>query len=168
MNAYEIPAPGESLMDIGHGMNNSCLGEDPDLILDDAASGPVFGCTVLSKTGGPLTKVITLTPDGKIHSDGSACIMSTGMAHRRQMTLEAFGQLIARLEHNQAIALGQLRHDLPDAVRIVTKAQLRPDHPPDVVAQSAGVHLLRNQRSCADLDRHRQQDDATSGQATGG
>ena len=136
MNAYKFPAPGESLMDIGHGMHNSCLGEDPDLILDDAASGLVFGCTVLSKTGGPLTKVITLTPDGKIHSDGSTCIMSTGMAHRRHMTLEAFGQLIARLEHNQAIALGQLRHDLPDVVRVVTKAQLPPDHPPDVVARS--------------------------------
>ena len=84
-----FPALGESLMDIGHGMHNSCLGEDPDLSLDDAASGPAFGCTILSKTGGPLTKVITLTPAGKIHSDGSACIMSTGMAHRRHMTLEA-------------------------------------------------------------------------------
>ena len=115
---------------------NAYESEGPDLILDEISSAIAFGCTVLSKTGGPLTKVITLTPDGRVHSDGSTCIMSTGMAHRRHMTLEAFGQLIARLEHNQAIALGQLRHDLPDAVRIVTKAQIPPNHPPDVVARS--------------------------------
>ena len=36
--------------------------------------------TVFSKSGGPLTKRITLTTDGKIASDGNACYMARGRA----------------------------------------------------------------------------------------
>ena len=45
--------------------------------------------------------------------------MSTGLAHRQRMSLPEIGELIGRLEHNQALALGQLRPDLSDADRVV-------------------------------------------------
>ena len=32
--------------------------------------------TGFAKTGGPLTKRITVAADGSLHSDGSACVMS--------------------------------------------------------------------------------------------
>jgi hypothetical protein len=38
--------------------------------------------TALTKAGGPLTKRICLSDDGKLISDGSACIMSRGGARR--------------------------------------------------------------------------------------
>ncbi len=41
--------------------------------------------TTLTKQGGPLTKRISLTPDGMLHSDGSACIMSVGIARRCEL-----------------------------------------------------------------------------------
>ena len=40
---------------------------------------------VFSKKGGPLTKRITLTADGKIASDGSACTMARGRAERKRI-----------------------------------------------------------------------------------
>ena len=80
---------------------------------------------VFSKTGGPLTKRITLTADGKIASDGSACTMARGRAKR--IRIGGIGELAALIEgltSKQAIALGALRDELPDEVRIVTKAAL--------------------------------------------
>ncbi len=38
--------------------------------------------TIFAKSGGPLTKRITLLPDGTLKSDGSACVMSFGQARR--------------------------------------------------------------------------------------
>ena len=38
--------------------------------------------TKFSKSGGPLTKRISLKPDGTLHSDGSACVMVAGTARR--------------------------------------------------------------------------------------
>ena len=80
---------------------------------------------VFSKTGGPLTKRITLTADGKIASDGSACTMARGRAKRKR--IGGVGELAALIEgltSEQAIALGALRDELPDEIRIVTKAAL--------------------------------------------
>ena len=80
---------------------------------------------VFNKTGGPLTKRITLTADGKITSDGSACTMSRGRAKRVRIGgLDELAALIEGLTSEQAIALGALRDELPDEVRIVTKAAL--------------------------------------------
>jgi hypothetical protein len=42
---------------------------------------------VLAKKGGPLTKQICLTEEGKLRSDGSACVMSRGVAQRALSTL---------------------------------------------------------------------------------
>ena len=84
-----------------------------------------------AKTGGPLTKRITLTADGKIASDGSACTMARGRAKRER--IDGLGELAALIEgltSKQAIALGALRDELPDEVGIVTKAALVPASPP--------------------------------------
>jgi phosphate transport system substrate-binding protein len=78
--------------------------------------------TKLSKIGGNLSKVISLSADGHIVSDGSACVMSQGTAHRTKFTdLRYFAQLIDGLASNEAISLGALRRELPDEVRVVTK-----------------------------------------------
>jgi hypothetical protein len=81
--------------------------------------------TVFSKTGGPLTKRIGLAPDGTVVSDGSACLMAQGHACRVGIAnMAEFGILIEMLKPYQAIALGQLRPDLPDQVEVTTKAKL--------------------------------------------
>ena len=80
---------------------------------------------VFSKMGGPLTKRITLTADGKIASDGSACTMARGRAKRKRIgCVGELAALIEDLTSEQAIALGALRDDLPDEIGIVTKAAL--------------------------------------------
>src|SRR5689334_20765167 len=81
--------------------------------------------TRLAKAGGPLTKRISLNADGSLKSDGSACVMSSGWAQRACFdTLKTFAAMIASLEPHEAIALGALRHDLPDKVEITTKDRL--------------------------------------------
>ena len=82
--------------------------------------------TRLIKTGGPLTKRISLDAAGKTISDGSACVMSRGQARRVQLRdLQSFADLISSLEPHEAIALGALRADLPDQTDIVTHDKLR-------------------------------------------
>ena len=86
--------------------------------------GCSFEITGLSKAGGPLTKRISLTPDGLLHSDGSACVMMEGGACRATFdNLEEFGNLIASLQSNEAIALGALLGEY-DRVEVVTKDYL--------------------------------------------
>ena len=51
---------------------------------------------VFSKMGGPLTKRITLTADGKIASDGSACTMARGRA--RRVLIDGMDELAALIE----------------------------------------------------------------------
>ena len=81
---------------------------------------------VFTKTGGPLTKRISLTADGKIASDGSACTMARGRARRVLIDgMDELAALIESLNSNQAIALGALRDELPDEVGIVTKRALK-------------------------------------------
>jgi hypothetical protein len=81
--------------------------------------------TVFSKAGGPLTKRISLAPDGSVVSDGSACLMAQGYACRAGIAnMAEFGILIEMLKPYQAIALGQLRPELPDQVEVTTKAKL--------------------------------------------
>jgi hypothetical protein len=81
--------------------------------------------TRLVKSGGPLTKRISIDVNGLLHSDGSACVMSSGRAQRARFdSLYTFASTIADLGPSEAIALGALRHDLPDQVEIETKARL--------------------------------------------
>src|SRR4051812_22487611 len=80
--------------------------------------------TGLAKAGGPLTKRISLTPDGLLHSDGSACVMTEGEACRATFdNLGEFGNLIASLQSNEAIALGALLGEY-ERVEVVTKDRL--------------------------------------------
>ncbi len=101
----------------------------PDLPTDAPQSiggkFPAFEITLLQKSGGPLTKTIKLGDDGRLRSDGSACVMSNGLARRYSVTsLDGFAGMIAGLKTDQAIALGSLRADLPDTVPIATKRKL--------------------------------------------
>ena len=78
--------------------------------------------TLLTKTGGPLTKRISLREDGSVKSDGSACVMAHGLARRIQIAnANGLAALIGGLSSNQALALGRLRDDLPEDVKIVTR-----------------------------------------------
>jgi hypothetical protein len=81
--------------------------------------------TRLTKDGGPLTKLISLSPDGTLVKDSSACVMARGTAERLRVAgVDALGALIEDLAPSQAIALGTLRADLPDKVDVVTKNKL--------------------------------------------
>ncbi len=81
--------------------------------------------TKFTKSGGPLTKRIRLDADGNLCSDASQCVMAKGSAQRVQLSgLHSFGKLIDSMTAHQALGLGALRPDLPDAVEIVTKARL--------------------------------------------
>ena len=97
--------------------------------------------TRLTKAGGPLTKLIRLSDDGRINSDGSACVMSVGVAERAAIaSVHALADLIGNLQPQDAIALGTLRHDLPERVQIVTKRRLdemNGSTGPDVIARTA-------------------------------
>ena len=81
--------------------------------------------TKLTKVGGPLTKRISLAPDGTLKKDGSACVMARGTAERVQIAgVDALGALIEGLQASQAIALGALRAGLPDKVEVTTEKKL--------------------------------------------
>jgi hypothetical protein len=70
----------------------------------------VIELTVLQKLDGPLTKRISLGPDGEIRSDGSACFMTRGTAKRFTFSdIVEFATLIEHFGPHQAIALGGLR-----------------------------------------------------------
>jgi hypothetical protein len=81
--------------------------------------------TKLTKHSGPLTKKISLSPDGTLVKDGSACMMAHGTAERvRVAGVAELGALIDGLTPSQALALGALRPDLPDKVEVTTKKKL--------------------------------------------
>ena len=94
--------------------------------------------TKFTKVGGPLTKRISLAPDGKLVSDGSACVMSHGTAERVKVTgVGELATLIGTLRPNQAIALGMLRTGLPDKVKVVTAKKLNDVARPDIIARTS-------------------------------
>ena len=81
--------------------------------------------TLFAKSGGPLTKRISLAADGSLVSDGSACLMTYGEA--RPVEVAGIGDLAALIERllpNEAIALGTLRPGLQPPVTVVTKREL--------------------------------------------
>src|SRR3954453_6969264 len=93
--------------------------------------------TGLAKSGGPLTKRIHLGDDGKLISDGSACVMSHGTACRvRFDCLDGFANYFGKLSPNHAIALGALGPDLPDNVGITTKGKLAGAAQPDLITRT--------------------------------
>jgi hypothetical protein len=89
-----------------------------------SGAGEVIEITRLEKVGGPLTKRISLSSDGGLISDGSACLMSRGRAQRVRLALGEIADLIQSLGSHEAIALGSMRRDLSNYVRVVTQNQL--------------------------------------------
>jgi hypothetical protein len=108
---------------------------------------PTFEITVLHKLGGPMTKHAWLDANGRVISDGSACVMSQGVAQRFKGTLESSAELITNgLDSSKAIALGVLRDDLPDCVRVETRNQIAKMNgaiPPDIIARTADFICYR-------------------------
>jgi hypothetical protein len=101
--------------------------------------------TKLIKHGGPLTKKISLDPDGTLVKDGSACVMWRGAAERVRLDgVAALAALIEALEPSQALALGALRADLPDKVEITTKKKLLNGVArPDIIARTGANIIYR-------------------------
>jgi hypothetical protein len=110
--------------------------------------------TLFTKNGGgPLTKRICLAKDGSIISDGSACIMTRGTARRVHLDhIGDFADLIKAMQPNEAVALGVLRDDLPDKVRIVTKAKLSGARPHTIARTSSNLSYRKGQAALALLD----------------
>src|SRR5437868_11838438 len=97
-----------------------------------------FEIVSFTKSGGPLTKRISLNHDGSTKSDGSGCLMPRGTAVRAPIAdIAELEALISGLRSDQAIALGALRSGLPDQVRVVTKRELNGHAEPDVIARTA-------------------------------
>jgi hypothetical protein len=104
-----------------------------------------FELTVLAKDDGPLTKRIYLDTTGKLISDGGACVMARGVARRERVVgLAAFAALIAGLGQHEAIALGALRHKLPERVHVTTKAKLNGGGDPNLIARTSGNIYYRD------------------------
>ena len=92
--------------------------------------------TIFQKSGGPLTKRITLV-NGKILSDGSDCLMANGTARRAEINgMPALADLINTFAPNEAYALGRLKDGLPDHVRVVPAAKLNGAKDPSVIART--------------------------------
>jgi Family of unknown function (DUF5906) len=97
----------------------------PSLPAAPGTSGLSTEITVFSKSGGVLTKKISLSKDGGLERDASECRMAKGLACRiRVAGLHGFAAGLMLLQPHQAIALGALRDGLPDKVNIVTKKKL--------------------------------------------
>src|SRR5437763_15375036 len=81
--------------------------------------------TIFSNSGGgKLTKSIKLAADGTLAVTPAAA-MARGTAGRvRIKNIGGLATVINRLGCNEALTLGRLRDDLPDRVKVVTKAKL--------------------------------------------
>jgi hypothetical protein len=109
--------------------------------------------TLLRKSGGPLTKTISLAADGSVHSDGSACVMSQGTAKRVKLAdLGQLADLISGMTASEALALGTLRSDLPDEVRVVTKKACINGVPNNVISRTADNLIYPKGQALALLD----------------
>jgi hypothetical protein len=101
--------------------------------------------TVFQKSNGPLTKRISLAPDGTVKSDGSPCIMAQGSAHRAHVgDVGDLAGLIEHVQSNQALALGMLRPGLPQRVTVVTKRKLA--SVPDAIARTSNDIIYRKRQ----------------------
>jgi len=104
-----------------------------------------FEIVCFTKTGGPLTKRISLNDDGSTKSDGSGCLMPRGTAVRTPIdNITELAGLIGGLRSDQAIALGSLRSDLPDQVSVVTKRELNGHAEPGVISRTADSIQFRS------------------------
>jgi hypothetical protein len=115
-NLYETVAF-EANMGLGAGnLRNSQLVETPP-----------FEITVLNSTR-PLSKTIKLKKDGVTLDKGRSHPMERGEALRCHVAsgMQEFANVLDSLNERQAIAVGQLAPDLPDAIKIVTEDKAEP------------------------------------------
>jgi hypothetical protein len=82
------------------------------------------------KDDGPLTKHVHLTSSGALGNDSPDCRMARGtMIRERLDDWRAFAALIEATPRNVAFALGAMRRDLPETIRLVTKKDPQSGHP---------------------------------------
>jgi hypothetical protein len=119
----------------------------------DRKPPPDIEIVKFTKDGGPLTKQISLSPDGTLVKDGSACVMTHGTAMRVRIAgVDALATLIEDLTASQAIALGALRADLRDNVEVTTKKRVvNGVARPDIIART-GDNIIYNGPAYALLD----------------
>src|SRR6476469_6658286 len=98
----------------------------------------ILELALIEKTGGPLTKRISIDSVGTIKSDGSACIMLDGTASRLRLAdVGALADAINAFRPCHALTLGRLRTGLPDKIRLLTKNKLNDNDATNVVARTA-------------------------------
>jgi hypothetical protein len=106
-----------------------------------------FEITAFSKSNGPLTKQISLAPDGSVRSDGSQCVMARGTARRVVIAgMRELAALIGGFGSHEALALGSLQAGLPERVEIATKRtldKLNGTAPSDLIARTGGYIVYR-------------------------
>jgi hypothetical protein len=96
-----------------------------------------FEITVFAKSGGPLTKRISLSADGSLKNDSSACLMASGSARRCRFTnIHEFADGINRLSSSEALSLGALPHGLDDPVAVETKHKRNGSARPNIIART--------------------------------
>ncbi|MGI4808975.1 MAG: hypothetical protein ACRYF2_12820, partial [Janthinobacterium lividum] len=108
--------------------------------------------TGLKSASGVLTKRISLGEDGRLISDGSACVMGAGTAWRRKLSsIKAFADLIGGLGSDEAIALGRLQSELPDQVQVTTArklAEMKDAAGSNIISRTAG-HIAYAEKRAA-------------------
>ena len=139
------PAPAPATVETGFGdlggtpapvQQATPLAADDEI---DSYNMPVPQITLITKRDTPalMSKHISLTNDGKLHSDGSKCLMVTGTAARAfARTASDMARIVASCRSDQAIALGALRKDLSNPVQVTTKDRL--DQNPGAIARAQG------------------------------
>ena len=83
--------------------------------------------TLLKKSDGILSKVITAAVDGSPVSDGSACRMSSGMAKRMSLPdgAQTLADLIEKMAPNEALSLGRLVSSVGKSAPVTTVSRLK-------------------------------------------
>jgi hypothetical protein len=100
--------------------------------------------TIFTKDHGPLTKRIALGANGKLDSNGSACVMARGTARRASIAnVNELATLIGGVASNEALALGMLREGLADQVRVVRKEELNGDGDGVIARTGADIVFMR-------------------------
>jgi hypothetical protein len=92
---------------------------------------------VFRKSGGILSKRISLRA-GQVDADGSQCQMGKGEARRVKLNgVGSLAKLIEGMGSHEALALGRLKGDIADRVRVVPKRDLDKATVNDSIARSS-------------------------------
>jgi len=130
----------------GEGMSN-------DIDHTPAASVPIE-ISLFTKDGGDLTKKVHWNPEHTgIVSDSRDCKMSSGIMSR--ILLPDWRDLargLPQFSGNTALALGRMKPDLPDAIRLVTKKSPECDQPGYASRTADNILYARGQPAVLLLD----------------